>query len=148
MASIIGALIGALVGVFSSLITTNISYKSSTHSESGWREKLLTLTGKEHISIKELEQLRAFVHPFDGDLLSYEECSNVSDMIIIFYNLAKKKLQNSSQCLPEHNCQRIDSQTFRILCRALLKYDWINQTRPFIPKYFDKKIMVAQLKKY
>lgn len=120
-------LIGALIGALATAVGGLMSFKSSIHEESGWREKLLVLSQKHNVKQKHLVQLQSFVNPV-SKAENAQECRNLDMLINFFCSKKLKEYTNGSSLKLE------DSDKFRVLCRALLKHDWINQTGFFITK--------------
>ncbi|HJF53830.1 MAG TPA: hypothetical protein K8W06_01590 [Limosilactobacillus coleohominis] len=132
-----GSIIGGLIGALFSFLGATIAFKGKIHEESGWREKLLKLSSTELVSKAELLQLQSFVNPVkctdkdDGKLI--QDAKSLDNLINDFC-IAKIEELDWQYYLPDD-----DSEHFRLLCKTLLKHDWINQTGSFWNKVEKQK---------
>ncbi|MBC8743958.1 hypothetical protein H5W18_04810 [Lactobacillus sp. Marseille-P7033] len=139
MESLIGGLIGALITYMGTILT----FKSKIHEESGWREKLLKLSYAELISKRELIKLQSFVNPVKyttgKDKEELIKDSKNLDSLINNFCRAKIEELDWQYYLPDQ-----DADNFRLLCKALLKHDWINQNGSFWNKDKHQKELFDQ----
>lgn len=137
-----GSIISGLIGALFSFLGATIAFKGKIHEESGWREKLLKLSSTELVSKAELLQLQSLVNPVkytdkdDGKLI--QDAKSLDNLINDFC-IAKIEELDWQYYLPDD-----DSEHFRLLCRALLKHDWINQTDSFWNKDKHQKELFNQ----
>lgn len=106
----------------------------SMHGESNWRSKLLDLCATENVKKRDLYALRAFVRPFPTnqvfndnktlkEIVRIGEYKNkdfdIDDLIILFCEYSLEEFDSANRVNVAND--------FRMLCRVLLKYDWIVQ---------------------
>ncbi|WP_431815011.1 hypothetical protein [Limosilactobacillus portuensis] len=129
-------LVGSIIGAIFSFLGSTIVFKGKIHEESGWREKLLKLSYSELISKKKLIQLQSFVNP----LAQFDGLKNLDGLINKFCQDEQAVVKKYGGYLPDK-----EAEQFRLLCRALLKHDWINQTKFFGFKWYKQHKLAKQL---
>lgn len=136
MKSVDGTMISAVMAFIASLIACNLSFKGKIHEESGWRSKLLKLSYSELISEKELIKLQSFVNP----VAQFNGLKNLDGIINKFCQDEQIIAKRHGGHLPNKEADK-----FRLLCRVLLKHDWIRQTAPFGFKHYKQHKLTKQL---
>ncbi len=147
--SLIGAIIGAV-------ISSNISYKSNAHGESGWRSKLLDLSSVEAVGMKEILKLQSFINPTKNDTNLLNDFCNINDLDDLtsyFCNAAMKDLVIPSYVshraiLPNKSDMYFDADDFRYICKVVLKNDWIVETASIFNRYDKQKNLFITAKNH
>ncbi|TGY64745.1 hypothetical protein [Limosilactobacillus reuteri] len=162
MNSIIPLFSGFVGTIIGATINDDGARLRSMHGESNWRSKLLDLCSTEEVTKKDIYSLRAFVRPFpnnfklenldsginklkdeinkenktdsNSDQGENKEELDIDDVIILFCEYASKNFDNVNRLAL--------AQDFRMLCRVLLKYDWLVQRFEVTPNNttLDSKI--------
>ncbi|WP_295729529.1 hypothetical protein [uncultured Limosilactobacillus sp.] len=136
MKSVDVTMISAVMAFIASLIACNLAFKSKIHEESDWRKKLLELSYSELVSKRELIQLQSFVNP----LAQFNDLKNLDGLINKFCQDEQAVVKRHGGYLPNKEAEK-----FRLLCRVLLKHDWIRQTAPFGLKRYKQHKLTKQL---